>query len=75
MFCTFVFILASTVKVINEHHPINVVSHPGIELEPRQPLNALRYRGYLHELFSSAKEIRISCTHRAQGAPMSKAGL
>ena len=31
LFCTFVFILASTAKVINDYRPINVVSQPGIE--------------------------------------------
>ena len=30
-FCTFVFNLASTAKVISEHRPINVVRKPGIE--------------------------------------------
>ena len=29
--CAFVFILASTAKVISEHRPINVVSQAGIE--------------------------------------------
>ena len=31
LFGTFVFILASTVKVIRERYTINVVSQPGIE--------------------------------------------
>ena len=32
-FCTFVFIFASTAKVIGEYRPINVVSQTGIEPE------------------------------------------
>ena len=32
--CKFVFILASTAKVISEHYPLNVVSQPGTNLGP-----------------------------------------